>query len=81
MRRMGIDAGRGRARMVELLDENKDGVVTFEEFKKYTLAGGAAQVHRRVLLDVIQRRQVRGAPRQRNAMRLVDPPPFLPLTS
>lgn len=45
MSQMGISAsGADGRRMVDLLDENKDGVVTFEEFKKYTSLLPAAQL-------------------------------------
>ena len=77
MRRMGIDASDADgARMVELLDENKDGVVTFEEFKKYTSLLPAAQLRSNAAYcwmgSSVDRSVV--APRQRNAMRPCRPP-------
>ena len=45
MGRMGISASDADGeRMVELLDANKDGVITFNEFKKYTSLLPAAQL-------------------------------------
>ncbi|QDZ23963.1 mitochondrial substrate carrier protein [Chloropicon primus] len=45
MEQMGIAAtSTDGSRMIELLDENKDGCVTFEEFKKYTCLLPAAQL-------------------------------------
>uniref|UniRef100_A0A7S2YX55 EF-hand domain-containing protein n=1 Tax=Chloropicon laureae TaxID=464258 RepID=A0A7S2YX55_9CHLO len=45
MAQMGIQASAADgARMVELLDQNSDGTITFDEFKKYTALLPAAQL-------------------------------------